>query len=90
MSRIGIDALARCVTILGSQGAVAKTVGAIQQTVSACLNNGRRVPAEWVLALETATAAAGEKVSRHDLRPDLYPPVESPRALSGAKRRKAA
>jgi len=31
----------------------------------------RRVPAEYVLSVERATG-----VSRHDLRPDLYPRVE--------------
>jgi DNA-binding transcriptional regulator YdaS (Cro superfamily) len=32
--------------------------------------NGDRVPAERVLEIERATEG---KVSRHDLRPDLYP-----------------
>lgn len=56
---------------LGSQVAVARAVGVSPQAVSEILRRGRRVPAEWCLALEQATGGA---VMRHDLRPDLYPP----------------
>jgi DNA-binding transcriptional regulator YdaS (Cro superfamily) len=55
---------------LRSQVAVARAVGVSPQAVSEILRRGRRVPAEWCLALETATGGA---VTRHDLRPDLYP-----------------
>lgn len=34
----------------------------------------RRVPAERVLDVERAT---GGQVSRHELRPDIYPPAEA-------------
>ncbi|HYS46741.1 MAG TPA: YdaS family helix-turn-helix protein [Rhizomicrobium sp.] len=60
---------------LKSQVAVARAVGVSPQAVSEILRRGRRVPAEWCLALETATAGA---VSRHDLRPDLYPNPKEP------------
>jgi DNA-binding transcriptional regulator YdaS (Cro superfamily) len=60
---------------LRSQVAVARAVGVSPQAVSEILRRGRRVPAEWCLALETATGGA---VTRHDLRPDLYPPEPNP------------
>ena len=55
---------------LKSQVAVARAVGVSPQAVSEILRRGKRVPAEWCLALEQATGGA---VTRHDLRPDLYP-----------------
>ena len=59
---------------LGTQAAVARIVGVSPQAVSEILRRGRRVPAEWCLALEQATGGA---VTRHDLRPDLYPRDET-------------
>ena len=61
---------------LRSQVAVARAVGVSPQAVSEILRRGKRVPAEWCLALETATGGA---VTRHDLRPDLYPPEPTER-----------
>ena len=58
---------------LKSQVATAKVVGVSPQAVSEILRRGKRVPAEWCLPIETATAGA---VTRHDLRPDLYPNKE--------------
>ena len=52
---------------------MARAVGVSPQAVSEILRRGQRVPAEWCLAIETATAGA---VTRHDLRPDLYPSKE--------------
>lgn len=51
----------------GGQVALAERVGVRQQSISEWLKR-ERIPAERVLAVETATG-----VSRHDLRPDLYP-----------------
>jgi DNA-binding transcriptional regulator YdaS (Cro superfamily) len=51
--------------------------------VNYILNAGKKVPAEWCLAIERATAekcaelGEGEPVTRHDLRPDLYPRAEA-------------
>ena len=59
---------------LKSQVAVARAVGVSPQAVSEILRRGKRVPAEWCLPIETATEGA---VTRHDLRPDLYPANES-------------
>ena len=46
---------------------VAEKIGVRYQAVQAWLRRGR-VPAERVLAVEAVTG-----VSRHELRPDLYP-----------------
>ena len=47
---------------------LAKKIGVTYQAVRKWERYG--VPAERVLAIEAAT---GHRVSRHDLRPDLYP-----------------
>jgi DNA-binding transcriptional regulator YdaS (Cro superfamily) len=67
---VGIDALKRAYEILGSQRALADAVGIKQPTVHKMLDRGNRVPAEWCLPIEKATDG---KVTRHQLRPDLYP-----------------
>lgn len=56
--------------LLGSQKKLALVLGISVQAVNKWVRSGR-VPAERVLAVEAAT---GGKVSRHLLRPDLYPP----------------
>jgi DNA-binding transcriptional regulator YdaS (Cro superfamily) len=72
----GIGALRQAIRHhLKSQVATAHAVGVSPQAVSEILRRGKRVPAEWCLALEQAT---GRAVTRHDLRPDLYPePTEA-------------
>ena len=73
-------ALLRAIRHCGGQAELARQLtGALGRTVSqqwvwAVVNRGQPVPAEWCLAIETATARA---CSRHDLRPDLYPPPQS-------------
>src|SRR3569832_885574 len=68
---IGIAALRQAIRHnLKSQVAVARAVGVSPQAGSDALRRCKRVPAEWCLALEIATAGA---ITRHDLRPDLYP-----------------
>lgn len=69
-----MDALNRAKTILGSQKAVADAIGIKQPSVNRVLRNFSRVPAEWCLPLERATKG---KVTRHELRPDLYPKDEA-------------
>jgi len=66
----GIAALQRAKDLLGSQQALADIVGVKQPSVHHILNDGKKVPAEWCLPIERATEG---KVTRHDLRPDLYP-----------------
>lgn len=49
---------------------LAKKIGVSSPTVSQWASGVRPLPAKRVLAVEAAT---GNQVSRHDLRPDLYP-----------------
>ncbi|MGR6329237.1 YdaS family helix-turn-helix protein [Sphingomonas sp. XXL09] len=62
------DALAEAVQLLNGQSATARLLKVSQQAVSAKLASGKVCSAKWVLPLEAATG-----VSRHRLRPDLYP-----------------
>jgi DNA-binding transcriptional regulator YdaS (Cro superfamily) len=60
-------ALLHAVDILGGQTATAKAFGVTQQAVHDWTRRGK-VPALKAIALEAASG-----VSRHKLRPDLYP-----------------
>lgn len=62
------DALRRAVTRSGSQAAFAKIVGVAQPSVWRWLSKSKPLPGEHVLKVEAETG-----ISRHDLRPDLYP-----------------
>lgn len=68
------SALILAIEKIGSQGAMARLLGISQPAVWKWVNGGKQLPAEFVLAVE---AAAG--ISRHALRPDIYP-IETPRA----------
>jgi DNA-binding transcriptional regulator YdaS (Cro superfamily) len=57
----------RAVKASGGQRALARALGIYPQAVNKWVK-AQRVPAERVLQLESLTG-----VSRHDLRPDLYP-----------------
>lgn len=54
----------------GTQTVAAKALGITPQAVSDMVRKGKRVPAEWCIPLESATEG---KVTRHELRPDIYP-----------------
>lgn len=68
------EALTQAIEIAGGQAALARALA--QRTgkpirqghIWAWINRSKRVPPELVLAIEAATG-----VSRHELRPDLYP-----------------
>lgn len=60
--------LALAVRKVGGQSAYARLTGRPQQTVHDRLRREQEIWAEDVLKVEAATG-----VSRHDLRPDLYP-----------------
>lgn len=62
--------LLRAYEILKTQQAMADAIGIAQQTVSEVLSSGREAPARWCIPLEIATQG---EVTRHQLRPDLYP-----------------
>ena len=63
-----LAALDLAVTRAGSQSALARVCGVSQPAVWRWLSEAKQLPAEHVLDVEKATG-----VSRHDLRPDIYP-----------------
>lgn len=69
-------AIRKAVKLAGGQVALAKKVAEItgrpvvQSHVWNWMNRNERVAAEWVIPIETAVEG---RVSRHDLRPDIYP-----------------
>jgi DNA-binding transcriptional regulator YdaS (Cro superfamily) len=69
-------ALGFAIELCGGQGGLARILSAAarrkvsQQRIWNAVHRDRNVPAEWYLAIEQAT---GGRVSRHALRPDLYP-----------------
>lgn len=67
------EALQAAVERAGSQSALARTCGVTQTAVWKWLQSSKRVPPEHVLKVEAATG-----VSRHLLRPDIYPPEHVP------------
>ncbi|MEK9971295.1 MAG: molecular chaperone TorD family protein [Ferrovibrio sp.] len=72
------SALAKAIETVGGQTQLARLLGVKQANVWHWLNKADRVPGEYVLAIEAAT---GGQVTRHDLRPDLYPDIAAPDAL---------
>src|SRR5690348_1150760 len=62
------EAFDLAVTRAGSQSDLARICGCTPANISQLLQKRRELPAEYVLKVEAATG-----VSRHDLRPDLYP-----------------
>jgi len=62
------EALTAAVAKAGGQAATARICDVSQPAVWKWLQSGKRLPAEHVLAVEAATG-----VSRHLLRPDIYP-----------------
>lgn len=66
MSRL--NAFRKALEIYKSQSAMANALGVDQTTISKRLISSKEVAAQWVLQIEKDTG-----VSRHDLRPDIYP-----------------
>lgn len=64
------EALQRAVEIVGGQTALAEKLGVKQGHIWYWLNKANRAPAEQAIAIEAAT---GGQVTRHQLRPDIYP-----------------
>lgn len=77
------SALRVAIDRLGGQAAMARLIGLTQPAIFIMLKKGRPLPAEHVLKVEAATG-----VSRHDLRPDIYPRdlPPAPETLPGAAR----
>ena len=73
----GMNALKQAIEIVGTQAAFARALGVKPQHVWNWINRDEKAPADQVLAIE---AAVGGKVTRHDLRPDIFGPApKSPR-----------
>lgn len=62
------EAFDLAVTRAGGQSALARICGCTPANIGQLLQKKSDLPAEYVLAVECAT-----NVSRHDLRPDIYP-----------------
>lgn len=62
------EALEACVRKAGSISALGRDLGIPQSTMSRIYNSSKQLPAEHVLRAEHLYG-----VSRHDLRPDIYP-----------------
>ena len=74
MSRAApLESLKRAVALIGSQSATGHLLGVSQASVWKWLREGKPLPAQHVLAIEAATG-----ISRHELRPDLYPDERTP------------
>lgn len=67
------QALRAAIKIVGSQAAMGRLLGVSQAAVWLWLKENKALPAEHVLAVEAATG-----ISRHDLRPDIYPREDTP------------
>lgn len=59
-----------------TQEAMAEDLGVSQPAVSRWLNTSKQLPAEFVLRVEAKTG-----VSRHHLRPDIYPIEHGPGSI---------
>lgn len=62
------EALEACVRKAGSISGLGRDLGIPQSTMSRIYNSSKQLPAEHVLRAERLYG-----VSRHDLRPDIYP-----------------
>jgi DNA-binding transcriptional regulator YdaS (Cro superfamily) len=65
--------LADAIRVAGSQSAFGRMIGRPQSTIHGWLQKNLPLPAEHVLTVERHTG-----ISRHRLRPDLYPIHDSP------------
>jgi TorA maturation chaperone TorD/DNA-binding transcriptional regulator YdaS (Cro superfamily) len=71
-------ALEKAIAIVGGQTQLARLLDVKQANVWHWLKKAERVPGEYVLAIEKAT---GGEITRHDLRPDLYPDTQAADAV---------
>lgn len=70
------NALKKCQKAAGSDSQLGRDLGIPQSTMWRIINVYRKLPAEYVLQAEKRYG-----VSRHDLRPDLYPVEELQKAV---------
>lgn len=62
------EALQDCVTEAGSISQLGRDLDIPQSTMSRIVNSSKQLPAEYVITAERLYG-----ISRHDLRPDIYP-----------------
>ena len=82
------EALIACRDAAGSDRQMARDLGTTQPTIWRWINQSKQLPAEYVLKAELLYG-----VSRHDLRPDIYPrnyPPAPDARWSGVDRRAGA
>ncbi|WP_110300361.1 helix-turn-helix domain-containing protein [Blastomonas natatoria] len=63
-----VQAFHRAIQVVGGQSALGRLIGKPQSTVWEWVDRKKPLPAEFVLTIEHATG-----ISRHELRPDIYP-----------------
>ncbi|OYY51953.1 MAG: hypothetical protein B7Y53_08580 [Halothiobacillus sp. 28-55-5] len=76
------EALLQIVDAAGSQSKLAAALGVSSTAAWKWVQSSKRLPAEYVLTAERLYG-----VSRHDLRPDIYPRDYPPAGKLGRKRR---
>jgi|SRR5687768_2093402 DNA-binding transcriptional regulator YdaS (Cro superfamily) len=78
------EALQAAVAQAGSQSALARVCGVSQTAVWKWIQRGKRLPAELCLVVERETG-----VSKHLLRPDIYPSNPTPGVVPNPTRKVA-
>lgn len=66
-------ALKKAIELAGGQSALAKICGVKQQHVWNWINRDKKISPEHVIPIEKGLDG---KITRHDLRPDIYPNEE--------------
>lgn len=68
----GMDGLTKAIDLMGGQAELAKALGLPGKNPSMTVSHWKKrgIPAKRVLDIERVTR---RKVTRHELRPDLYP-----------------
>lgn len=65
-----LEGLKKVLKHVGGQNALARLLSVAQPSVYRWVHNAQRIPAEHVLKIEKALNG---KISRHEIRPDIYP-----------------
>jgi DNA-binding transcriptional regulator YdaS (Cro superfamily) len=71
------EAMLLAIECLGSQSELARLCGLSQTAIWKWTQSSKRLPAEFVLRVEAATG-----ISRHHLRPDIYPVEHVPGSVN--------
>lgn len=64
------DVVMKIIKLAGSQLKLANLINVKQCTISSWVNRNKKVPSQHVLTIEKALE---NKITRHEIRPDLYP-----------------